>query len=92
MAQKEDYWRTRILRDGEKRYIDLVIRPALEDLDATRTRLAEKMPDDQSGDNEIIALFQAEIERINAVEARLRAHMGDTIDRFSRLRSQPSRG
>lgn len=89
MAQKIGYWRTQILRDSEQRYIDLVLRPALEDLRATRGRLIEKMPNEESGDADIIALFQAEIERIDGMEARLRAHMGDTVQRFARRRRQP---
>lgn len=90
MAKKQDYWRTRILFEGEQRYLDQVIRPALDDLASTRTRLTEKMPDAESGDADIVALFQAEIERVDAVEARLRGHMSDTVNRFGRRTLQNS--
>lgn len=88
MAKKQGYWRTDILQGSQQRYLDLVLQPALEELRATRGRLQEKMPDEKSGDADIVALFQAEIERVDAMEARLRAHMGETVERFSRRRTQ----
>lgn len=83
-------WRTRLFRDGKERYIDEVIRPALADLAETRRRLPERMPGGHAGGEEAVALSQTEIERINAVEARLRVHMSDTVNRSSRRQAPPS--
>lgn len=86
--KKNEYWRTRFFRDGETRYIESVIRPALADLAQARRGLVARMPDERSGDAETAALFQAEIERMDAFEARLNQHLKHTSGRFARLLSR----
>lgn len=83
--RKNDYWRNRIFRDGEQRYIDQVLRPAFDQLAESRRHLLERMPDERSEDTEIVALFQAEIARIDSFEARLNQHLKHTNERFARL-------
>jgi hypothetical protein len=83
--KKNEYWRTRVFRDGENRYIEGVIRPALADLAQARQHLLDQMPEERSGDEETVALFQAEIARMDSFEARLNQHLKQTRDRFARL-------
>jgi len=85
--RKDDYWLSRILRDGEARYLERVLRPALADLERTRAHFAERMS--ETTDAEASALFQAEIERIDTVDTRLRGHFRDTLSRFSRRQARP---
>jgi|GEM_PF-5299219 len=84
MAKKTKDWKSRILEAGEQRYIREVIRPALAEVKTARAELKARMPKGKNADADKVALFKAEMERMNTFESRIQAHLKDTQGRFSK--------
>lgn len=83
--RKNDHWRNRILQEAEQRNIGDVLRPAMATLAESRRRLLDQTPDQRSGDHDTVALFQAELARMETFEARLNLHLQHTRNRFAQL-------
>ena len=82
-ANKLDDWRDRIFRDGEKRYIREVLRPAAADLKAARAKLKAAMPKGRDADQKKVALYQTQLSAVDVFSGKLKQHMEDTLGRFS---------
>ena len=76
-------WRDRILRDGERRYIRDVLKPAAADLRAARARMKAAMPKGRNADPAKVALYQTQLKAMDVFGTRLQRHMDSTLGRFS---------
>lgn len=76
-------WRTKLFKDGEMRYMNSVIKPALSDLSSAKTQLKTQYSATLRADPRKAALIDSELRRIDAFEVKLNKHATDVRARFA---------
>ena len=76
-------WRTKLFRDGEMRYMNSVIKPALSDLSSAKTQLKTQYSAAIKTDPRKASLIDAEIRRIDAFQVKLNKHASEVKVRFA---------
>ncbi|MBL8211072.1 MAG: hypothetical protein JNK87_10190 [Bryobacterales bacterium] len=75
-------WRDRILSASETRYINGVLRPALQDIQTARMQAQTEM---RNAKIDKQALLRADLQEMEQMETKIKSHMQKTLGRASKL-------